>query len=99
MMSDSGVLIAHDFSERSERAARRAFQLAQDHGLPVHAAHIVDEAFPERKWLKDSDEDSEESIVERLKNAVSERLTRELSALKGESGVAIEPHAAFGYVA
>lgn len=98
-MTESGVLIAHDFSERSERAAKRAFQIAEEHEMPVHAAHVVDEAFPERKWLKDAETESEESIVERLKEAVSDRLKRELSVLTGDSGVAIRPHAAFGYVA
>lgn len=98
-MTESGVLIAHDFSERSERAARRAFQIGQEHGLPVHAAHIVDEAFPERKWLAEGEQESPESIVERLKDAVSDRLKRELSALKGDLAVEIRPHAAFGYVA
>lgn len=99
MMTESGVLIAHDFSERSERAVRRAFQIAGEHGMPVHAAHIVDEAFPERKWLTDVDSASEASIIDRLKDAVVDRLKRELSAFSGDSGVELKPHAAFGYVA
>lgn len=98
-MAESGVLIAHDFSERSERAARRAFQLAGEHGMPVHAAHIVDEAFPERKWLMGADSDSEESVIDRLKEAVTDRLSRELSVLGKDSGAPLKPHAAFGYVA
>ena len=98
-MTESGVLIAHDFSERAERAVRRAFQVAQDHGMSVHAAHVVDEAFPERKWLTDVDGEHRESIMDRLRNAVTERLKRELDAFRGESRVSFKPHAAFGYVA
>ena len=98
-MTKSGVLLAHDFSERSERAVRRGFEIAREHGMPVHAAHIVDEAFPERKWLTDVDSDSEESIIDRLRDAVVERLGRELSAFGRDSGVELKAHAAFGYVA
>lgn len=98
MTSTPAVLLAHDFSQRSERAAKRAFQLAREHGLPLNVAHIVDEAFAERKWLTE-DEDSRESIVERLKDAVSKRLKREFESLESDYGVHFKPHAAFGYVA
>jgi len=98
-MAGSGILFAYDFSERSELAAKRAFQLAREHGKTVHAVHVADEAFPEWKWLPDYHQDSELSIIDRLKQAVRERLKSQLGPLAAEYGVALEVYAGFGYVA
>lgn len=98
-MTDHGILFAYDFSDRSRRAAKRAFQLARQQNHSVHAAHVVDEAFPERKWLGEDDDESEESIVDRLKHAVVQRLDEELAPLAKEFDVPFKAHAAFGYVA
>ncbi len=98
-MTDPGILFAYDFSDRSKKAANRAFQLARQHQHAVHAAHVVDEAFPERKWLGEDQEDQEESIVDRLRHAVADRLKQELGPVAQEYSVPLKPHAAFGYVA
>ncbi len=98
-MPASGILLAHDFSERSEQAAQRAFQMAQDSGETVHAVHVVDEAFAERKWLGDDSGESDESVIERLRGSVQERLRTELEPLASPYGVTLEAHAALGYVA
>ena len=98
-MAASGILLAHDFSERSEQAAQRAFQMAQESGEPVHAVHVVDEAFAERKWLGDAAGEPGESVIERLRGSVEERLRAELEPLAGPYGITLHVHAALGYVA
>ena len=98
-MAASGILLAHDFSERSERAAQRAFQMAQESGEPVHAVHVVGEAFAERKWLGDGAGESGESVIERLRGSVEERLRVELEKLASPYGVTLHVHASLGYVA
>jgi len=85
-MAGSGILFAYDFSERSELAAKRAFQLAREHGKTVHAVHVADEAFPEWKWLPDYHQDSELSIIDRLKQAVRERLKTNWGHLPPSTG-------------
>jgi len=99
MMTNASVLVAHDFSDRSERAAQRAFQLAGEKQWSVHAVHVVDEAFPESKWLTEEQASADGSIVDRLKQAVVRRLDDELSGLGAEYGAPLKSHAAFGYVA
>lgn len=98
-MTTNGILLAHDFSERSEQAAQRAFQIAQESGEPVHAVHVVDEAFAERKWLGNDVGDAGESVIERLRGSVEERLRAELEPLASPYGVTLHVHAALGYVA
>ncbi len=98
-MDEPSILFAYDFSERSDRAAKRAFQMAKEHRLPVHAVHVVDEAFPERKWLDEAQSESHESIVDRLKDAITKRLESTLKPVAAEFDMPFKAHGALGYVA
>jgi len=99
-VQEPSILFAYDFSERSDRAAKRAFQMAKEHNMHVHAAHVVDEAFPERKWLGDDQGgESRESIVDRLKAAITQRLESTLRPVAEEFGIPLKAHGALGYVA
>jgi len=47
-MNDSRILVATDFSSRSDRALRRATLLARDLGRPLVLVHVVDDDQPDR---------------------------------------------------
>ena len=48
------ILLATDFSERSDRALRRAVLLARDSGACIHLVHVVDDDRPRRIVDRDS---------------------------------------------
>ncbi|MGE0336620.1 MAG: universal stress protein [Gammaproteobacteria bacterium] len=47
-MNDGRILVATDFSSRSDRALRRALLLARDLGRPLALVHVVDDDQPDR---------------------------------------------------
>ncbi|MBA4228535.1 MAG: universal stress protein [Hyphomonas sp.] len=58
------ILVATDFSERSDRALRRATLLARQHGAKMHLLHVVDDDHPRR--IVEANRDQAESLMRAL---------------------------------
>lgn len=77
------ILAATDFSERSERAIRRATMLAEQVGATLSVVHVVDDDQPRR-------------IVDSRSRLASELLDERAAQLKDASGVACKTIVALG---
>ncbi|MEX5728654.1 nucleotide-binding universal stress UspA family protein [Rhodovulum iodosum] len=62
------ILLATDFSERSDRALRRAILLARQFGSSVSAVHVVDDDQPRR--IVDSERDAASALLDELRHTV-----------------------------
>jgi nucleotide-binding universal stress UspA family protein len=62
------VLLATDFSERSDRALRRATLLAQQFGASLSIVHVVDDDQPQR--IIDSERDAASTLLRELQSTV-----------------------------
>lgn len=58
------ILVATDFSERSDRAIRRATLLAREHGAKIHLFHVVDDDHPRR--IVEGNRDQADSLLKAL---------------------------------
>lgn len=72
------IMVATDFSERSDRALRRAILLAKQAGAGITLVHVVDD-------------DQPRSIVESERAEAGELLCRMASSLRDVDGVRCEP--------
>ncbi|WP_434617447.1 universal stress protein [Tabrizicola sp. M-4] len=63
------VLLATDFSERSDRALRRAVLLARQHGAVIHLLHVVDDDRPAR--LVEHEVADARSLLKRQKRSLT----------------------------
>lgn len=52
----SSIMVATDFSERSDRALRRATLLAKEFQLDIHLVHVVDSDKPHRLLVREQEE-------------------------------------------
>jgi nucleotide-binding universal stress UspA family protein len=76
------ILVATDLSERSDRALRRAADLARRFGAALHVVHVVDDALPD-------------SVAEAQRANVEALLGRQLRTAPFE-GIEISAHVPFG---
>lgn len=62
------ILLATDFSERSDRALRRAVLLARESGARIHLTHVVDDDRPRR--IVDRDTADARTLLEELAHSL-----------------------------
>jgi nucleotide-binding universal stress UspA family protein len=77
------ILVATDFSERSDRALRRATLLAKQTGAALALIHVVDDDQPER-------------IVESKREAASQLLYEQSATLRNVDGVTCDAQVVLG---
>jgi nucleotide-binding universal stress UspA family protein len=77
------LLVATDFSTRSDRAIRRASLLARDRGIPLHLLHVVDDDQPRR-------------ILNAEQEAAFELLSELAQTIRNVDGVSCLPHVVLG---
>ncbi|HKV40484.1 MAG TPA: universal stress protein [Blastocatellia bacterium] len=70
------ILVAHDFSNDSERALAYGLSLAQEFQAEIHLIHVLQArprlAIPETTWLPSADEGEFQQAAERLRSAVAQ---------------------------
>ncbi len=87
------ILLATDFSDRSERAAGRAIALASVHGAKLHLIHIIDDDLP--KPIADEYERAAETALGEMAEAAKRKGAACTALLKrGEAHAAINEAAA-----
>lgn len=64
------VMVATDFSERSDRALRRATLLARQFGASLSLVHVVDDDQPQR--IVDSEREAASALMKELRSTVTE---------------------------
>lgn len=77
------ILVATDFSTRSDRATRRASLLAKQHAVPLTLVHVIDDDQPRR-------------IVEAQRNAALGLLRELAQTMKDVDGIACDPVVVLG---
>ncbi|RDD62485.1 universal stress protein [Ferruginivarius sediminum] len=77
------ILVATDFSERSDRALRRATMLAKQTGAALSLIHVIDDDQPER-------------IVESERDAASQLLYEQSATLRNMDGVTCDTQVILG---
>ena len=87
------ILLATDFSERSDRAVGRAIALAKTHGATLHLVHIIDDDLPSR--IGGGRQSAAAAQLEGLSDAVrQEGVECVISLKRGEAHEAISEAAA-----
>ncbi|MBF0680086.1 MAG: universal stress protein [Devosia sp.] len=83
------IMLATDFSERSDRALRRATLLARETGAAMMVVHAVDDDRP--KYIVDRDRENAETLLRRLISTLEEvdTVRAEMRVILGEASEAI----------
>lgn len=77
------IMMATDFSERSDRALRRAILLAKQHGAGLSLVHVVDDDQPRR-------------IVDGERDMAQALLAQQQATIRNVDGLTCETHVNFG---